>query len=487
MRVFSQKKGLSFYVVLAAASLFFTLLLPFVGEEAVYTISAYEMWFHHHYLINTLYGYFYGRPPLLNWLIIPLTKTLGWEHVLLASRLISASATTLVVFLTFWFVQRITKNRHFSLLCAAIYLTGDLLLFRGWLAYTDPLLSLFIFASIVFLWVGVDEKRNGFLLLAIIALGAGFLTKALSPYWFYGAAGLVLLIAHDNRQFLLRPASIVIHLLALTVPFLWNHLSDPRYLHTMWQEATNTAFSPSIGKYIYQVAITQPGMLLLRLAPFSLVALFYYFKKVRKQSNAEFRSIIQITFWIALLNFAACWFALRWPEARYYMPAFPLMAMCMAYVIWNAGAKALKITGYLLLGTLIFKMVYVGVMYYQYKYLEPNYRVEAQEILNLVGNQSIYVDKYTCQAAPVLKVANYINLLRFPKPPLEYQPDDYWQNALLDTINIFPLPHRYPPLLHWNNAFMLGQLRTDRDTVVKQYAKGKRIVYLFCRGLACLK
>jgi len=480
-----RRKWLALFVILAALSLYCTLFLPYVGEEAVYTISSYEMWFHHNYLINTLYGYFYGRPPLLNWLIIPLSNWMGWSHMLLASRIVSAVSTTLVVFLSFWFVRRLTKDFHFALLCTAIYLTGDLLFTLGWLAYADPLLSLFIFASIVFLWLGVEEKRNGFFLLAIIALSAAFLTKALSPYWFYGIAGLVLLLFHKNRAFFFRPASIVIHLLALTVPFLWNHFADPRYFQAMWNEAANTAFSPSLGKYIYQVIVGQPVNLLLRLAPISLLALFYYFKKVKGQGDTKFRSITQLAFWIALLNFAVCWFAPRWPEARYYMPVFPLMAMCMAYVIWNAGDKALKITGSLLLLTLVLKAGYIGMLYYRYEHVEPDYRAEAKDVVKTVGNMSIYADKYSCQSAPVLKIASYVNLMRYPKPPLEYQPDDYWGNGLLDALQIFVLPHNYPPTLHWNNAYMLGQLRTNRDTVLKQYAKGKRKVYLFCRGTAC--
>ena len=65
------------------------------------------------------------------------------------------------------------------------------------------------------------------------------------------------------------------------------------------------------------------------------------------------------------------------------MPVFPLMAMCMAYVIWNAGGKALKIAGVLLLVTLALKGVYIGAMYYKYEHLEPNYRTEAQDVMKI--------------------------------------------------------------------------------------------------------
>ena len=120
------------------------------------------------------------------------------------------------------------------------------------------------------------------------------------------------------------------------------------------------------------------------------------------------------------------------------------------------------------------------------QYLEPNYRAEAQDMVKRTGKTYIYADKYSNQSSPVLKVAAYIDLMRYPASPLGYQPNDYWGKATLDLIRLFTLPYNYPPTLYWNNGFMLGQLRTNRDTLVKAYSKGKRRVYLFCRGTACL-
>ena len=71
-----------------------TLTLPYVGEEAIYTIAAMEMKVRGEYFVNTLYGTNHGQPPLLNWLIILLADSFGWQHVLVASRLVAACATT---------------------------------------------------------------------------------------------------------------------------------------------------------------------------------------------------------------------------------------------------------------------------------------------------------------------------------------------------------------------------------------------------------
>ena len=75
---------------IAALSFATTLTLPYIGEEGIYTITAMEMKARGEYFINTLYGTNHGQPPLLNWLVIPLADALGWQHVLVASRLVAA-------------------------------------------------------------------------------------------------------------------------------------------------------------------------------------------------------------------------------------------------------------------------------------------------------------------------------------------------------------------------------------------------------------
>jgi hypothetical protein len=50
---------------IAAISFVFTLSLSPIGEEGVYTISSFEMWYNQHYLYPLLYGANYGRPPFL--------------------------------------------------------------------------------------------------------------------------------------------------------------------------------------------------------------------------------------------------------------------------------------------------------------------------------------------------------------------------------------------------------------------------------------
>ena len=89
------------------------------------------------------------------------------------------------------------------------------------MAYADPLFALAIFAAIICLWVAVDRRSPGLLVLAGIAITAAFLTKALTAYAFYGAAGLILLWRHENRRFLISPPSLIIHACIIGFAPLW--------------------------------------------------------------------------------------------------------------------------------------------------------------------------------------------------------------------------------------------------------------------------
>jgi hypothetical protein len=117
---------------LAALSFATTLMLPYIGEEGIYTITAMEMKARGEYFINTLYGTNHGQPPLLNWLVIALADGLGWEHVLVASRLVAASATIATGMVLAWLVAALTQDKGFAAFAALVYLTSDALLYHGW-------------------------------------------------------------------------------------------------------------------------------------------------------------------------------------------------------------------------------------------------------------------------------------------------------------------------------------------------------------------
>ena len=202
---------------IGAASFVPLMFLQYVGEEAVYTIVAQEMLANKKYFLTTLYGQNYGRPGLYSFAILTVSGVLGEQHILIAARLITVSATLLTGLTLAWFIRRIFNDRLFAAFGAAVFLSGDVLLRRGWLAYSDPAFSFFTFGAMACLWVAVEEKRLALLALAALGLIGSFLTKVPTGYVYYGVWAAVLIWRHPNRMFLFSRWSLAIHLIAVAI------------------------------------------------------------------------------------------------------------------------------------------------------------------------------------------------------------------------------------------------------------------------------
>ena len=176
-------------LLLGALSFIPTLFFYLVGEEGIYTITSMEMWLNQTWLKQTTYGLDNGRPPLVNWLIVPVAQLMGWAHVVAAARLTSVLATLGMVATVYGLSRRLTQDKAFALFAAlACLCLADLLLYRGWLTYTDPVFAFFTFAAIACLWIATLEKRLGLLLLSVIFISAAMLAKAFTAYIFFGTA-----------------------------------------------------------------------------------------------------------------------------------------------------------------------------------------------------------------------------------------------------------------------------------------------------------
>src|SRR5436190_17665087 len=104
--VYKNHRILWAIVALSIISFLTTLGLPYQGEEAVYTLTSLEMWYQKQWFVPILCGSEYGRPPLFNWAIIPLATALGWNKMLIASRIVAFIATLGSTFLLYFFTNR---------------------------------------------------------------------------------------------------------------------------------------------------------------------------------------------------------------------------------------------------------------------------------------------------------------------------------------------------------------------------------------------
>ena len=159
---------------IGAGSFIPLLFLQYVGEEGTSTIAAQEMHASGDFLRTTIYGQNTGRPGLYGWLILAVTRVIGEQHVLIAARLIAVSSTLLLGLTLAWLVRRLFGDRVLAAFAAAVFLSGDVLLYRGWLAYADPLFSLLTFGAMAALWVAVEQRRRELFFLAALGLIGSF-------------------------------------------------------------------------------------------------------------------------------------------------------------------------------------------------------------------------------------------------------------------------------------------------------------------------
>lgn len=464
--VYKKTTLLWVFFLLAAASFLTTLGLPYIGEEAVYTISSLEMWHRNEWIRPFLYGTNYGRPPLYNWFIILVTEIIGWNQVLLASRLVTAFSTIATGSMMIWFVNRISRNQYLALFCALLYFSGDLLVWRGWHAYSDPLFALFVFSAVACLWVAVNERRTALLVYASAALIASFLSKAMTGYVFYLVAILALLRYHPNRAWLFSKTSIFLHLLSFCFPFLWNMaISNGAHGIGMIWDVTSKYSIKELLQYLNRLMIFPLETILCTLPGAGLLLFFWLQSNAsERKSIVEFhKPVFAILCWILILNFLPYWLA---PETRirYLAPWYPFFAIFLAHAIFRLGTQKIRITLYSLTVCLILKY---GLSIWAYPYYEKRYGEKyaaiAEDILFETQKKPEYPLYTENDSSTGLSVTALINIERFPNAPLVRAPQDSKECFLIGgTENII------------SNA-----------TIMREYEVGDKKIYLLCKGKAC--
>src|SRR5665647_2906208 len=141
-----------------------TLFFYYVGEEGVSTLNSMEMWQRQEFMSTVMYGSIGGgggRPPLFNWLMVPVANGIGWENVLIAARIVTVAATWGTSLIIAWLAQQLWRENLVSWMAALLYLvTADVLLYRGWLSYADPLFAMFVALAIAQTWVACLRNRQ---------------------------------------------------------------------------------------------------------------------------------------------------------------------------------------------------------------------------------------------------------------------------------------------------------------------------------------
>ena len=447
---------------MSALSFLTTLYLPYIGEEGVYTIASMEMWLRSDFLVSTLYGAVYGRPPLYNWLIIPVANLLGWDHMLVASRVVACGASVLTGLVLAWLATSLGGTRTLAVLSALIYLSGDVLFYHGWLAYSDPLFSLFVFTSIACLWVGLQQDRPILIWLAMVTLTCAFLTKVQTAYLFYALSLLALGARRDYRARLLQPSSIAAHVAGAAAFLAWHYVvTSGANLHDTTHHLLHKVNTIDLADYFRQLALF-PIETFARLLPASALAAWFWYRHRRQPAATAWAADgfpLATLAWILVLNWLPYWLGPR-SHIRYILPLYPLFALLLAWLISRAGKVRVNQALYWLTAVVALKYVF-GLWAFpahQAKFRGDQAGAAAQ-IEQRVQGFPLYAND---DSATGLAVTARLDEHRYPAPPLVRPPRE-WTDGFV--LSYYPDP-------------TLGQ-------VVEVIALRKDRIYVLCRGAAC--
>lgn len=434
--------------------------LYYVGEEPIFPLVSLEMWHHGEWLRQILFGANLQHNPLFNWIIIHACQLVGWEHVLAVARTVTIGATVSSGLVLAWLAGRVTGDRELAALSALAYLMlADVVLYRGWIAYVDPLFSFFVFSSIACLWVASRERRLALLALAVAAIVTAFFTKAFTAFVFYGVAAFVLAWEREARRFMLSPASLAIHAVGATAVGIWFGvvLAEEGQDARMFKEIVDKLALVGVWEYLAKL-FGYPAETFLKLTPAALLGVYYAWKRRHVATDAApvFRTAVAI----AALNFLPYWLAPQ-SHTRYLLPLYPLVALICACVIWSARPASVAVTLRWFYALLAVKLVFVAALfpYYQKVYRGENYMLAARAILARTAGQPLYT---TNVSASGLNVKVHIDLARLGQPPLAFPP------------------------AKWESGFVMAYTPDPKQgQVVEKYRLGGNVLYLLCRGHAC--
>lgn len=449
-------------LVAAVVSFVPSLFFPYVGEEGVYTMTTLEMWHGHLWSNPVLYGNAYGRPPFLNWLMLPFAMTLGPAHVLVASRLVTALATVFTAASLFAFVRALGGTRRAAWLALLVFLSSDALLYHGWLAYSDPLFALLTFGAMASIMVAAKRKTVAPIGFAMVLVTAAFLTKALTAYVFVLGTWAVVFLRHpDARSTLLKPSAVLCYVAGIAAPFAWFHLTSRTGLAgheggAMTGDVLKRMLPANLLEWLRQV-VSFPVETFCRFLPVSAVVA-YGVLRGQSSGSSETRSWETTAALAAALNFLPYWLSPQ-GSIRYILPLYPFIAFVLAGRLATLNERTVRIAVYCVAVVIGLKFVALAVFPIVQTRQHGDAAAVAKSIVAITGADQIYTDD---PSSAGLSVNGNIDSQRWPAAPITWVPADMQDGWLLTRT-------------------------ADRPgtAVVWTGTLGKERMYLLCSGRAC--
>jgi 4-amino-4-deoxy-L-arabinose transferase-like glycosyltransferase len=422
----SVQPSIQFYKILTCLAAAFMLLplpvMQYVGEEGLMALKSYEMFVRNDWLHPSILGGIWPHSPLWHWPVIAISQLIGWEHVDIAVRLVSVAASWLTALsaglMAHWLFNR--QYAHAGWLCALTYLTmGEVAFWYGWLGYVDATFGLFIFSAIAMLWRALADEHAGLFIISLLLISLAFMTKNITAYALFGAAGLVLTWRLHRWHLLKRPIFPLAILLALGVPVLWQSF--------IVLPGSNTA-TITINDVLRNFAgygplafvwhwLSFPPIFLFRALPVSLFLAWLWLR--RKHCMQPDHTLVTLAL-VLLICFLPFWISAG-ATPRYLVPLYGLAALLLTALMLQLKPHQLRQACLLMALIVLVKIPYsLGILPYIKDWrAERDVKAVAHEIMQMTDDAPLFTEN---DVASGLAVTAYIDVWRQDRPPVTWWP-----------------------------------------------------------------
>jgi len=399
-------------------------VMQYVGEEGLMAMKSYEMFVRGDWLHPSILGMIWPHSPLWHWPVIMISKLIGWQHVDIAVRLVSVMATWLTALcaglMGHWLFSR--QHAHAGWLCALVYLTmGEVAFWYGWLGYVDATFGLFIFSAIAALWRAIADEHIGWFILSLLLISLAFMSKNITAYALFGAAGFVLLWRLQRWHLLKNPFFLITGLLALGVPVLWQYFIVP-----IGENTATTTINDVLRNYAGYGALafighwlSFPFVFLFRALPISLFLAWLWLRRKYQFQRDHTLTTLSLVLLICFLPF---WISAG-ATPRYLVPLYGLVALLLTGLLLQLEQARLRQAMLLITLIVMIKIPYSLVILPGIKDWLPerNVKVVATEIMHLTDDAPLFSQD---DVATGLAIAAYIDVWRQHRPPITW-----WHNS----------------------------------------------------------
>jgi 4-amino-4-deoxy-L-arabinose transferase-like glycosyltransferase len=405
------------------AGLFMLLPLPvmqYVGEEGLMALKSYEMHVRGDWLHPSILGSIWPHSPLWHWPVMAICSLIGWVHVDIAIRFVSVCATWLaaaaVGWASGWLLPGDKPGRGW--LAALVYLTmGEISFWYGWLGYLDATFGFFIFAAIVTLWRALRDEKIGWLLLSLILISLAFMTKNITAYALFGISGLVLTWRLHRWHLLKSPLFVLLALIFLAVPWLWQELviiNGENTAITTWRDVLRNFNGYSLSTYLWHW-FSFPEIFVFRALPVSLFLLWLWI--VRRQRWQYDETLLNIAL-VLLACFLPFWISAG-GSPRYLVPLYGLVALLLTGLLLQLDHQRIRQAVMLAGLVVLLKIPYSLAVLPYVKDQMPGRDVKAvaREVMQMTQDAPLYTEN---DVSTGLAIAAYIDVWRQDRPPVTF-------------------------------------------------------------------